>query len=64
MEPTRNHPASGRRGQWRQERADEIARGLMRCLRDLDSIEEGVAAAHVSMALELLRQDYRLDATD
>lgn len=43
-------------------KADAIAGCLAQCLRHLDAIDEGLAAVHVSMALELLRRDYRLES--
>lgn len=42
-------------------RVRAIASCLAQCLRNLDAIDEGLAAVHVSMALEVLKRDHRLD---
>ena len=42
-------------------RVRAVVCGLSKCLRELDTIDEGVAAVHVSMALDILRRDYGLE---
>ena len=44
-----------------RDRAVTIASTLSGCLTELDALDEGLAAVHVSMALELLKTYYRLD---
>ena len=44
-----------------RKRAGAIAGCLAQCLRHLDAIDEGLAAVHVSMALDILKRDFRLD---
>ena len=41
-----------------------IAGCLAQCLRHLDAVDHGLAAVHVSMALDILKRDYRLDRED
>ena len=53
------HPAQSREP---QRCADAIADRLAHCLRSLDAFDDGMTAVHVSMALETLKRDYRLDA--
>jgi hypothetical protein len=47
--------------QQQRERAMAIASNLNACLSELDKLDEGLAAVHVSMALELLKTYYRLE---
>jgi hypothetical protein len=42
-------------------KVDAIASCLAQCLRHLDAVDGGLAAVHVSMALDILKRDYRLD---
>jgi len=55
---TQDHEASGQQQQ--RQRADVIAGCLAECLQGLDVIDEGLAAVHVSMALDILNRDYSL----
>jgi len=48
--------------QAQRRRVSSIAGCLAQCLRHLDAVDGGVAAVHVSMALDILKRDYRLDA--
>lgn len=45
-------------------KAGAIASCLAQCLRHLDAIDGGLAAVHVSMALDILKRDYGLDCED
>jgi len=42
-------------------RVRAIAGCLAQCLRNLDSVDEGLAALHVSMALDVLRRAHQLE---
>ena len=43
--------------------ATEVAACLSRCLDHLDRFDSGLAAVHLSMALETLKHDYRLGSS-
>lgn len=50
--------------QSQRRRIGAIAGCLAQCLRHLDAVDGGLAAVHVSMALEILKRDYRLEQKD
>lgn len=44
--------------------AAAVAGCLSQCMTSLDALDEGLAAAHVSLALEMLKRDYGLEGAD
>jgi hypothetical protein len=50
--------------QTQRRKVGAIAGCLAQCLRHLDAVDHGLAAVHVSMALDILKRDYRLDRED
>jgi len=59
---TTDHAPSARQQQ--RQRAGVIAGCLADCLQKLDAMDQGLAAVHVSMALDILERDYSLSLND
>ena len=55
-------PALQAAGQAPHDEAHVVAGCLTECLARLDRFDSGLAAVHLSMALETLKRDYRLTA--